>query len=244
MACSWLRASRRTLLTWPLYITKRRYTGRTWCSRQHRQHSTASTAGSSFSTATLLSCSQLLATMHLHRSVSVVAARSFGRFCPRSGTSISTSGATPTMAPFRRVFSSAAAEPANSTNTEGVDALAATASAPSPISDYSPYFSTRSLARKPSAIRELQPLLALDGMISLGGGMPNPETFPFTKITVEVSRVSRASPPCCAVTPASLHVHSTSPLTSPSFARSWLQHFSTHTTLPTQSSTSVPRPCS
>ena len=66
-----------------------------------------------------------------------------------------------------------------------LDAASCT-SAAHPISDYTPYFSSRSMARMPSAIRELQPLLALDGMISLGGGMPNPDTFPFTKITVEV----------------------------------------------------------
>eukprot|EP01135_Chromosphaera_perkinsii_P010381 Nk52_evm53s2118 gene=Nk52_evmTU53s2118 len=33
--------------------------------------------------------------------------------------------------------------------------------------------------RKPSPIRALQPLVGLPGMISLGGGMPNPSTFPF-----------------------------------------------------------------
>mmetsp|Transcript_20822 Transcript_20822/g.58684 ORF Transcript_20822/g.58684 Transcript_20822/m.58684 type:complete len:475 (-) Transcript_20822:135-1559(-) len=39
-----------------------------------------------------------------------------------------------------------------------------------------------SLRRRPSAIRALQPLLAEPGMISLGGGMPNPSTFPVADI--------------------------------------------------------------
>lgn len=50
--------------------------------------------------------------------------------------------------------------------------------------DYDSYLSARSLRRRPSAIRALQPLLAEPGMISLGGGMPNKETFPFESITV------------------------------------------------------------
>jgi hypothetical protein len=50
--------------------------------------------------------------------------------------------------------------------------------------DYASYLSTAAAARKPSAIRALMPLLQVPGMISLGGGMPNPETFPFKKLTV------------------------------------------------------------
>jgi len=46
------------------------------------------------------------------------------------------------------------------------------------ITDYDKYLSRRSKARKPSAIRALQPLIALPGMISLGGGLPHPSTFP------------------------------------------------------------------
>ena len=38
-----------------------------------------------------------------------------------------------------------------------------------------------------SAIRALQPLVAMPGMISLGGGMPNPSTFPFAKLTAELT---------------------------------------------------------
>ena len=52
--------------------------------------------------------------------------------------------------------------------------------------DYSHYLTKRSLARQPSAIRALQPLVSLPGMISLGGGMPNPATFPFAKVTIEL----------------------------------------------------------
>ena len=70
------------------------------------------------------------------------------------------------------------------------------------IKDYTPFLSVRNLRRKPSAIRELQPLFSLPGMvcsnllflffrswflisskqISLGGGMPNPTLFPFEKM--------------------------------------------------------------
>ena len=52
------------------------------------------------------------------------------------------------------------------------------------IKDYSKYLSAVSAKRQPSAIRALQPLLQIPGMISLGGGMPNPDTFPFSKINV------------------------------------------------------------
>eukprot|EP00158_Paraphelidium_tribonemae_P008377 Partr_v1_DN28566_c0_g1_i1_m73330 putative Aminotransferase len=50
--------------------------------------------------------------------------------------------------------------------------------------DYDRFLTAASLRRKPSAIRALQPLLAIPGMISLGGGMPNPSTFPFARFQV------------------------------------------------------------
>jgi len=43
-----------------------------------------------------------------------------------------------------------------------------------------------SRARQPSPIRALMPLLATPGMISLGGGLPHPETFPFGRISVRL----------------------------------------------------------
>ena len=49
--------------------------------------------------------------------------------------------------------------------------------------NYSAYFTAESARRKPSAIRALQPLVSLPGMISLGGGMPNSALFPFKKMT-------------------------------------------------------------
>jgi hypothetical protein len=52
--------------------------------------------------------------------------------------------------------------------------------------NYEALFTKRSAARKPSAIRALQPLISLPGMISLGGGMPNPSTFPFASIDVKL----------------------------------------------------------
>lgn len=51
---------------------------------------------------------------------------------------------------------------------------------------YEDFFSKQSAARHPSPIRALQPLVRLPGMISLGGGMPNPETFPFECATFKV----------------------------------------------------------
>ena len=53
--------------------------------------------------------------------------------------------------------------------------------------DYGSYLTRRSRARQPSAIRALQPLVSLPGMISLGGGMPNPSTFPFARLTAETT---------------------------------------------------------
>ena len=55
------------------------------------------------------------------------------------------------------------------------------------ITNYDTFLSTRSKARRPSAIRALQPLLSEPGMISLGGGMPNPTTFPIQSIKVTLS---------------------------------------------------------
>jgi kynurenine/2-aminoadipate aminotransferase len=49
--------------------------------------------------------------------------------------------------------------------------------------DYASYFTRRSSARQPSAIRALQPLVSLPGMISLGGGMPNPAMFPISRLS-------------------------------------------------------------
>ncbi|KAJ3189522.1 hypothetical protein HDU85_003153 [Gaertneriomyces sp. JEL0708] len=51
------------------------------------------------------------------------------------------------------------------------------------VTDYEAFFTARSLARQPSAIRALVPLMSLPGMISLGGGNPNPSTFPFKDLT-------------------------------------------------------------
>jgi len=49
--------------------------------------------------------------------------------------------------------------------------------------NYAGYFTAESARRKPSAIRALQPLVSLPGMISLGGGMPNANLFPIKKIS-------------------------------------------------------------
>ncbi|KAJ3395108.1 hypothetical protein HDU92_006193 [Lobulomyces angularis] len=51
--------------------------------------------------------------------------------------------------------------------------------------DYSKFFTELSMKRKPSAIRELQKFIFLPGMISLGGGSPHPETFPFAEFNIK-----------------------------------------------------------
>ena len=40
------------------------------------------------------------------------------------------------------------------------------------------------LPRQPSALRALVPFMNIPGMLSLGGGMPNPQLFPFASVTV------------------------------------------------------------
>ncbi|KAI9001792.1 pyridoxal phosphate-dependent transferase [Hyaloraphidium curvatum] len=60
------------------------------------------------------------------------------------------------------------------------------AAKPQPISSYARYITARSAARQPSAIRALQPFLSIPGMISLGGGMPNPAMFPFESMSVKL----------------------------------------------------------
>lgn len=52
--------------------------------------------------------------------------------------------------------------------------------------DYTAYLSRQSKLREPSPIRALQPLVTLPGMISLGGGMPNPDTFPIKGLSIEL----------------------------------------------------------
>jgi kynurenine/2-aminoadipate aminotransferase len=47
--------------------------------------------------------------------------------------------------------------------------------------------------RQPSAIRSLQPLMAIPGMISLGGGLPNPALFPFKGLTMDLVDGSQLS---------------------------------------------------
>ncbi|KAJ3023775.1 UNVERIFIED_CONTAM: hypothetical protein HDU68_008458 [Siphonaria sp. JEL0065] len=49
--------------------------------------------------------------------------------------------------------------------------------------DYSRFISAKSARRQPSAIRQLAPLMALPGMISLGGGNPHPQTFPYVGLS-------------------------------------------------------------
>lgn len=57
------------------------------------------------------------------------------------------------------------------------------------------HWSSRARRRKPSPIRELIPYLSLEGMISLGGGYPNPATFAFRRVEVELQRPGAAGEP-------------------------------------------------
>ncbi|ORY46995.1 PLP-dependent transferase [Rhizoclosmatium globosum] len=51
------------------------------------------------------------------------------------------------------------------------------------LMDYSRFISPKSARRQPSAIRSLAPLLSLPGMISLGGGNPHPDSFPYVGLS-------------------------------------------------------------
>eukprot|EP00698_Gefionella_okellyi_P023302 TRINITY_DN7923_c0_g1_i1.p1 TRINITY_DN7923_c0_g1~~TRINITY_DN7923_c0_g1_i1.p1 ORF type:complete len:432 (+),score=71.44 TRINITY_DN7923_c0_g1_i1:1713-3008(+) len=52
------------------------------------------------------------------------------------------------------------------------------------IASYGEFISEVSARRRPSAIRAIQPLTKIPGMISLGGGYPNGSTFPFQKLSL------------------------------------------------------------
>jgi len=56
-----------------------------------------------------------------------------------------------------------------------------------PSVDYKPFLTAVNTRRQPSAIRSLQPLVALPGMISLGGGNPNPSLFPFKGLSLDLA---------------------------------------------------------
>jgi len=49
---------------------------------------------------------------------------------------------------------------------------------------YSALLAARAAGLRPSPIRKIAPLMRLPGMISLGGGYPNPQTFAFESVTV------------------------------------------------------------
>lgn len=63
------------------------------------------------------------------------------------------------------------------------------------IADYTRYLSLASKNRKPSPIRELLPLMSIPGMISFGGGLPNPETFPIDSISIKFKDGSTVNVP-------------------------------------------------
>ena len=55
-----------------------------------------------------------------------------------------------------------------------------------PPPSYAHFLSPTARARQPSPIRSLMPLMAEEGMISLGGGLPNPSTFPLHSLSFGV----------------------------------------------------------
>ena len=60
--------------------------------------------------------------------------------------------------------------------------------------DYGAFLTRRSRARQPSPIRAIvDASLKQPDLISLGGGMPNPRTFPFSRVTAELNDGSGAS---------------------------------------------------
>eukprot|EP00050_Salpingoeca_kvevrii_P015924 m.51192 g.51192 ORF g.51192 m.51192 type:complete len:432 (-) comp6592_c0_seq1:162-1457(-) len=65
-----------------------------------------------------------------------------------------------------------------------------------PERDYAGFLSDISCRRQPSPIRALQPYVNRPGMISLGGGMPNPCTFPVESLSFSLSGDSSATPIC------------------------------------------------
>eukprot|EP00742_Colponemidia_sp_Colp-10_P001881 GILJ01002012.1.p1 GENE.GILJ01002012.1~~GILJ01002012.1.p1 ORF type:complete len:434 (-),score=58.33 GILJ01002012.1:163-1464(-) len=58
-------------------------------------------------------------------------------------------------------------------------------SSPSAI-DYDSFITPLAKRRPPSAIRSLEPLMSIPGMISLGGGLPNPAAFPISGFTIKL----------------------------------------------------------
>eukprot|EP00760_Papus_ankaliazontas_P000657 PhM_4_TR10170/c0_g1_i1/m.4188/K00825/AADAT, KAT2; kynurenine/2-aminoadipate aminotransferase len=58
---------------------------------------------------------------------------------------------------------------------------------------YQQFLSRRALRRTPSPIRAIFPLSQLPGMLSLAGGLPHPDTFPITGMTLKLSDGSDVS---------------------------------------------------
>ncbi|EFA84232.1 hypothetical protein PPL_03309 [Heterostelium album PN500] len=54
------------------------------------------------------------------------------------------------------------------------------------IEDYTPFLSSRAARRRPSPLRELVKYATNPEIISLGGGLPNPKTFPFKSFKFEL----------------------------------------------------------
>ena len=63
--------------------------------------------------------------------------------------------------------------------------------------DVQRYLSPYGARREPSALRALVPIMAIPGMISLGGGMPNPRLFPFESQTTPIPDSASESQLCC-----------------------------------------------
>jgi len=75
---------------------------------------------------------------------------------------------------------------ASAASASGAAAAEAKTGAYKPL-DIAQYMTALNARRQPSAIRSLMPLLQLPGMISLGGGLPNPALFPFKQLSFSLA---------------------------------------------------------
>ncbi|KAJ3303347.1 hypothetical protein HDV03_003996 [Kappamyces sp. JEL0829] len=57
--------------------------------------------------------------------------------------------------------------------------------------DYAAFLTATSASRKHSAIRAMQKYLSVPGMVNLGGGLPNPQSFPFTALSLTLADGTR-----------------------------------------------------
>ena len=84
--------------------------------------------------------------------------------------------------------------------------------APREAVDLSHHLNSVSRGRFPSPLKDIIKYMAIDGMVSLAGGLPHPSLFPFTDLNVSVQTQQSLSPSSTAAVPSPeiLHVPSQS----------------------------------